>query len=231
MKKKIIILLGILIVLTATIITVVALTGKEKSKSNITDNDNTEEKVINNITKIETVKEGKEEKSQILLNGKEHTFILKEDNENKIIVLFDNQEILSFIREYYGADFTSDNIAYKTVKGTDNQYYFALAISNFYLSTYQQYLFIFNDAGKIIYHVEDKEFGAAFTDYENITSFSNMYGDTGKFKIEEDNIKYLEYFNYTISEDFVRCQEKIITIDNDKVNVEQGDIVKVAIVA
>ena len=183
------------------------------------------------ITKVESTKEGKIETVNITLNGKEHIMKLVEDNNHKVALLFDDQELLTFTRIDYGQGFTSDSIKYQEVLGTDNKYYFAFAMSNFsetpVKSSFQQYLYIFNDAGKIIYHDDDLEFGAAFTDYYNMESFTEMYGDTGKYKVEKDKIMYLEYFNYTDGEDYLRYYENVMTINNNQINKEQGQIIKV----
>ena len=88
-----------------------------------------------------------------------------------------------------------------------------------------------NDEGKVIYHIDDTKFGAAFLDYSNIEELTSMYGDTGMVKIEEDKITYLRDFNYTPDEEFVRLQENIITIDNSEITETKGNIIKAAKVA
>ncbi len=170
----------------------------------------------------------------VVLNGKELTLTFKEEvtkkNKKQVTVLLNDEDIMKYTRYYDGKNLY-DDLKVALVKGTDKKSYLAFALGNWTGSKFNQYLYIMNDEGKVIYHIDDTKFGAAFLDYSNIEELTSMYGDTGMVKIEEDKITYLRDFNYTPDEEFVRLQENIITIDNSEITETKGNIIKAAKVA
>ncbi len=167
----------------------------------------------------------------ILLNGKEHTLKISEESskksKRKTTVTLDETSILTYNRVYSGKNLY-DFEKVSLLKGTDDKYYLVYALGNWNGSAYRQYLYIYNDEAKEIYKNNNTKFGAAFTDYSNVESFdmSSLYGDTGMTKIEEDKVTYLTDLKYRAGEDFVRCQENIITVENDEITETKGNIIK-----
>jgi hypothetical protein len=144
----------------------------------------------------------------------------------------DDKEISNYQSYYYKGE-SSDLKKGALLKGKDNKSYFVFAVGSWDNSHYSQRMYIFDDTGKVIESMEKDDFGIAFTDYLSVESFSmdSLYGNTGMFKIEEDQITYLDQYSYTPGDDFVRCQEIIITVDNGKITETLGKIIKVAIMA
>ena len=169
----------------------------------------------------------------ILLNGKEHTLTISEESskksKRKTTVTLDETEILSYKRVYSGKNLY-DYEKVSLLKGTDDKYYLVYALGNWDGSSYKQYLYIYNDEAKEIYKNNNKDFGAAFTDYSNIENIdmNSLYGDTGMTKIEEDKVTYLTDMKYVSGEDFVRCQENIVTVENNEITETKGNIIKTA---
>ena len=171
---------------------------------------------------------------QVVLNNKSNTFKITEEetnsNKKQVTITMNDTEILNYTRVYTdGYQYDKEKVS--LVKGKDNKSYLVYAVGNWTGSKYDQYLYIFNENGTVIYHIDDKNFGAAFTDYTNIEELHSIYGDTGMVKVEEDKIIYLNDFNYSDSIEYSRCQENIITIKNDEITEQKGNIIKAAKVA
>ena len=175
-------------------------------------------------------------KVNLVLNNKKHTFELMEEqtksNKRKVSILMDNKEINTYTRVYSDNDLW-DFEKYSLIKGTDGHDYFAFALGNWNGSKYYQFLYVFNDDATVIYNIDDKEFGAAFTDFSDAIGFSlnSLYGDTGMIKLWSDKIVYLSDFSYSDGDDFVRCQENILEINDNKVSSKKGEIIKVGRIA
>ena len=173
--------------------------------------------------KEETIEEEDITKMILNLNNTKHIFTIVKGLDGKSTVTFDKLNILSYIAN------ESDFKVHQKIKGDDGKYYFVFALANNVDNAYNQYLYILNDEGKSIFELNEEGFGIAFTNIENQTEsfIEDLYGNTGRVKIENNKVIYLTYYNYTEGMDYVEYQENIIHINDGLVTEEKGEILKV----
>ncbi len=157
------------------------------------------------------------EKGEYIYNELHAEIYLDNSKINDIVIYYDKENNINNVKsEKENLDLSKTKI----IKGKDNKDYliFTLEEPHQFIDG-RKVLFISNDDGNLIYKYEP-EFNSSLTVND---SNSKFYNSSEKYIIETDKIYIIEDAGNN-ENGTIKIQENILTIENNEVNIEKGNI-------